>query len=84
MSAGAPGALTKRPEKNLTTKFEKNLSGGYNWTVMRTSERMKYIAAFEEVSTKGNTIPFAKFLSSKVEHWTGTVRAIRESNGTST
>ena len=57
------------------------ISGGYNWTVIRTSERIKYITALEEASTKGNIIPFVKFLSSEMEHWTSTVKAIRESSG---
>lgn len=60
------------------------ISGGYNWTVIRTSERMKYITALEEASTKGNIIPFAKLLSSEMEHWTSTVKVIRESNEDST
>ncbi|MBK7960751.1 MAG: Fic family protein [Bdellovibrionales bacterium] len=57
------------------------ISGGYSWTVIRTSERIKYMTALEEASTKGNIIPFVKFLSSEMEHWSGAVKAIRESSG---
>ena len=45
------------------------ISGGYNWTVIRASERMRYISALEEASTKYNIVPFCKFVASEMDHW---------------
>lgn len=56
------------------------ISGGYNWTVIRTSERMRYITALEEASTKYDIIPFCSFVASEMEHWSAAVEQIRLKN----
>lgn len=45
------------------------LSGGYNWTVIRTSERNRYMKSLELASTEGDIGEFAKFVASEMEYW---------------
>ena len=40
------------------------VSGGYNWTVIRVSERNRYMAALESASVDGNIVPFTEFVLS--------------------
>lgn len=39
-------------------------SGGYDWVVIKTDKRAEYMAALETASTKGDILPFAKFVIS--------------------
>lgn len=39
-------------------------SGGYDWVVIKTDKRAEYMAALETASTKGDILPFAKFVVS--------------------
>lgn len=39
-------------------------SGGYDWVVIKTDRRAEYMAALEAASTKGDILPFAKFVVS--------------------
>lgn len=53
-------------------RFSMNLmlvSGGFNWTVIRTSERKTYMNALETASVKLDIKPFAKFVLSEMNHW---------------
>jgi Fic/DOC family len=45
------------------------VAGGYNWTVIRTSERAKYMASLEQASTTGNIVDFARFVAAEMEFW---------------
>jgi len=45
------------------------VSGGYQWTVIRASERARYMAALEEASARGNILPFTKFVEFEMRHW---------------
>lgn len=45
------------------------VSGGYNWTVIRTSERARYMASLEMASTEGKIAEFSKFIASEMEYW---------------
>lgn len=45
------------------------ISGGYNWTVIRTSERSKYMAALEKASVDCNIKPFTEFVASEMAYW---------------
>ncbi len=45
------------------------ISGGYNWTVIRASERKRYMEALETASVLGHIRPFAEFVLSEMEHW---------------
>ena len=45
------------------------VSGGYNWTVIRTSERSRYMSALETASVEGNIKPFAEFVLSEMAYW---------------
>jgi hypothetical protein len=45
------------------------LSGGYNWTVIRTSERSRYMKALELASTQGQIEEFSKFIASEMAFW---------------
>ena len=45
------------------------VSGGYNWTVIRTSERARYMASLEAASTQGKIEEFSKFVASEMEYW---------------
>lgn len=44
-------------------------SGGYNWTVIRTSERSAYLSALEQASFQENIIPFTNFIKGEMEYW---------------
>ncbi len=45
------------------------ISGGYHWTVIRTSERDSYMKALETASTQSNIVPFTKFVASELVFW---------------
>lgn len=45
------------------------VSGGYNWTVIRTSERSRYMASLEEASCRGNIADFTKFVAEEMGFW---------------
>ena len=45
------------------------VSGGYNWTVIRVSERSRYMAALESASVDGNIVPFTEFVLSEMKYW---------------
>lgn len=45
------------------------VSGGFNWTVIRVSERKKYMEALEAASVEGNIKPFAEFVLSEMTYW---------------
>jgi hypothetical protein len=45
------------------------VSGGYNWTVIRTSERTRYMASLEMASTQGNIEDFTAFMASEMAFW---------------
>lgn len=45
------------------------VSGGYNWTIIRTSERSRYMSALEAASTQGKIEAFAKFVASEMAFW---------------
>lgn len=46
------------------------VSGGYSWTVIRTENRSQYMQSLDAASSEGNIEPFAKFVSSELQHWT--------------
>jgi len=55
-----------------TGRFLMNLmliSGGYNWTVVRTKERQKYMKVLDQASSEGNIKPFAEFINSELKYW---------------
>jgi Fic family protein len=46
-------------------RFVMNLmmaSGGYPWTIVRTTRRKEYLAALEAASADQNILPFARFI----------------------
>lgn len=45
------------------------VAGGYNWTVIRTSERTRYMASLEAASTEGRIEDFVNFVASEMKHW---------------
>ncbi|POB12804.1 Fic family protein [Halobacteriovorax sp. DA5] len=45
------------------------ISGGYNWTVIRTSNRDRYMESLEQASTKEDISKFAEFIKFELEHW---------------
>lgn len=45
------------------------VSGGYQWTVVRTGGRDRYMASLEKASTENKIRPFAKFLKSELDYW---------------
>lgn len=45
------------------------VSGGYNWTVIRTSERNRYMAALEKASVEGEITTFTEFILSEMKYW---------------
>ncbi len=49
------------------------ISGGYNWTVIRSSERVKYLNSLEAASTNLDVIPFCEFVKSEMKYW-GTLK----------
>ncbi len=50
------------------------ISGGYNWTVIRTSERTRYMASLERASTEGEIGDFCAFVASEMEYWRNEVK----------
>ncbi|MCO5113609.1 MAG: Fic family protein [Bdellovibrionaceae bacterium] len=44
-------------------------SGGYDWTIIRTESRNKYMAALDAASSDGDIKPFAKLVAQEMEHW---------------
>ena len=49
------------------------ISGGDLWTVIRSSERMKYLNSLEAASTHLDIIPFCEFVAAEMKYW-GAVR----------
>ncbi len=45
------------------------VSGNYNWTVIRTSERARYMASLESASTKGQIDDFIEFIATEMIYW---------------
>ena len=45
------------------------VSGGYNWTVIRTSERARYFASLEAASAHGKIEEFSRFMASEMDYW---------------
>ncbi len=45
------------------------ISGGFNWTVIRTSERDSYMSALEAASADCDIKPFANFVLSEMKYW---------------
>lgn len=45
------------------------VAGGYNWTVIRTSERSTYMASLEQASCHGNIADFTKFVAAEMAFW---------------
>lgn len=45
------------------------ISGGYNWTVIRVSERNRYMETLEVASVDGDIRPFAEFALSEMKYW---------------
>ena len=45
------------------------ISGGYQWTVIRISERLRYMRALESASVGFDILPFTKFVKSEMEYW---------------
>jgi len=45
------------------------ISGGYNWTVIRTSEKQRYFNALEVASSECNIKPFTEFVHSEMKYW---------------
>jgi len=52
------------------------VAGGYHWTVIRTSERARYMASLEEASVRGNIKPFAKFIVTEMNSWNAEIQRI--------
>lgn len=51
-------------------RFVMNLmlvTGGYNWTVIRTSERAAYMASLEQASCHGDIADFTRFVASEMD-----------------
>jgi hypothetical protein len=53
------------------------VSGGYNWTVIRNSERAQYMTSLEAASAEGNIEPFAKFVASEMRYWKAEVQKMK-------
>jgi Fic family protein len=46
-------------------------SGGYPWTIVRTTRRKEYLAALDAASTDQNIAPFAEFIRDEMRvDWT--------------
>lgn len=45
------------------------IGGGYTWTVIRTSERSRYLASLEEASVNQNITNFAIFIKDEMAYW---------------
>jgi Fic/DOC family protein len=56
------------------------VSGGYNWTVIRTSERSRYMSALETASVEGNIKPFAEFVLSEMAYWQDQMSKMKPAN----
>lgn len=56
------------------------VSGGYPWTVIRNTERMRYMSSLEEASVRGNILPFAQFVADEMKFWTSEVQKILRSS----
>jgi len=51
-------------------------SGGYHWTIIRVSERVRYMASLEEATVNGNIVPFTKFIAGEMKFWNKEVNKI--------
>lgn len=49
------------------------ISGGYNWTVIRSSERIRYLNSLEAASTNLEIVSFCEFVASEMKYW-GAIR----------
>lgn len=49
------------------------ISGGYNWAIIRASERASYLSALEQASFKENIVPFTLFVKGEMGYWKGRV-----------
>ncbi|MCP4131813.1 MAG: Fic family protein [bacterium] len=45
------------------------ISGGYNWTVIRSSERARYMKSLNTIAEKSDIVPFTKFVSDELFYW---------------
>ncbi len=45
------------------------ISGGFNWTVIRTENRDRYMESLELASTKEDISKFAEFVNYEIEYW---------------
>ena len=46
-------------------------SGGYPWTIVRTTRRKEYLDALEAASAEQNIVPFARFIRKEMSmDWT--------------
>lgn len=45
------------------------VSGGYDWTIIRTQRRPEYMSALDQASSDGNIKPFAELVKKELEHW---------------
>lgn len=45
------------------------ISGGYNWTVIRSTERKRYMECLEIASSNYDIKPFTRFVLSEMNHW---------------
>lgn len=52
------------------------VSGGYHWTVIRASERARYMSSLEAASVDGNIKPFATFIAAEMNYWNEEVQRI--------
>lgn len=52
------------------------VSGGYPWTVIRMSERARYMSSLEDASVRGNVVPFTQFIVAEMKFWKKEVRNI--------
>lgn len=53
-----------------TARFLMNVfltTGGYPWTIVRVSRRADYMTALEAASTRGDIVPFAKFILEEMQ-----------------
>jgi fido (protein-threonine AMPylation protein) len=56
------------------------ISGGYNWTVIRTSERTRYMSSLEKASTEGEIEDFCTFIASEMNYWKSEVSKMDGNN----
>ncbi|MBU0506436.1 Fic family protein [bacterium] len=45
------------------------VTGGYHWTVIRVSERTRYMKTLESASVEKNIIPFTRFIADEMAYW---------------